>query len=727
MSPDPPRRRLSLLHRIGIGAAAGAATGVFLGDRAAVLQVVADGFVKLLQMAVLPYLTVSVIATIGGLSVDQLRRLGTRLALVIAGLWGITLVFAFLLPLILPPAQSGAFFSTTLLERAPPLDLVDLYIPANPFFALANNIVPAVVLFSIVLGAALIGLPNKQPLLDNLTTLAEALARVMRRVTALTPYGVLAIVATAAGTLRIDEASRLQIYLLGYAMLAVLLALWVLPALVGALTPIPARAIVASTREALLTATIAGDLFIVLPMLVASCRDLIARYCSDQDGAESIPEAIVPIAYNFPHGGKILTVNFILFAGWFSDAPIDVLDYPRLALSGLVTLFGSTNGAIPFLLDLFRVPADTFQLYLASSVINARLGSLVAAMHMVTVALLGACAVIGAVRWQVKRVAPIAVATVALTAVAVGATRLAAATLLRQPPSNADILDRMQVSRLADETVIRRPRPPATGQPAAARLEAITARGVLRVGYLADALPFAYFNADQALVGLDIAMMHHLARELGVGLQFLPVVRTALEQPDGVAAQLRSGDCDIVVGGVAVTVTRARLMQLSQAYLSETLGFVVRDEQRRQFESWSAVRARGGLTIAAPAVPYFMETLRQRLPEARLVPIESAAKVFGGSDGIDAIAIPAERGSAWTLRYPQYAVVVPAPDLIKVPLVFVLPHEEPQFASLINTWIDLKRSDGTIQGLYDYWILGRAAVSAPPRWSIIRDVLHWVK
>jgi hypothetical protein len=28
--------------------------------------------------------------------------------------------------------------------------------------------------------------------------------------------------------------------------------------------------------------------------------------------------------------------------------------------------------------------------------------------------------------------------------------------------------------------------------------------------------------------------------------------------------------------------------------------------------------------------------------------------------------------------------------------------------------------------LYDYWILGKNAVPTPPRWSVIRNVLHWV-
>ena len=47
--------------------------------------------------------------------------------------------------------------------------------------------------------------------------------------------------------------------------------------------------------------------------------------------------------------------------------------------------------------------------------------------------------------------------------------------------------------------------------------------------------------------------------------------------------------------------------------------------------------------------------------------------------------------------------------------------------SFMNAWIDLKRKDGTIGALYDYWVLGRNAVTPEPRWSVLRNVLHWVK
>ena len=44
-------------------------------------------------------------------------------------------------------------------------DFLELYLPINPFHSLANSVVPAVVLFSIAFGVALIGVPGKQRLI----------------------------------------------------------------------------------------------------------------------------------------------------------------------------------------------------------------------------------------------------------------------------------------------------------------------------------------------------------------------------------------------------------------------------------------------------------------------------------------------------------------------------------------------------------------------------------
>jgi hypothetical protein len=43
----------------------------------------------------------------------------------------------------------------------------------------------------------------------------------------------------------------------------------------------------------------------------------------------------------------------------------------------------------------------------------------------------------------------------------------------------------------------------------------------------------------------------------------------------------------------------------------------------------------------------------------------------------------------------------------------------------VDTWIGLKQNDGTIDTLFQHWILGRTAAKEQPRWSVLHDVLHW--
>ena len=109
---------------------------------------------------------------------------------------------------------------------------------------MANNIVPAVVLFSIAVGLALMGIENKGALIADFDILEEALKRVTKFVARLTPLGIFAIAASTAGTMNIDQLSRLQVYIVAYAIAALLMTFGVLPALIMMLTPLGYREIV---------------------------------------------------------------------------------------------------------------------------------------------------------------------------------------------------------------------------------------------------------------------------------------------------------------------------------------------------------------------------------------------------------------------------------------------------------------------------------------------------
>ena len=715
---------ISFSKQILIGLALGLVLGLVFGEMIAPIRIIADGFIRLLQMTVLPFVTVSLITGLGSLTKQQGKMILTKVGGLLLLMWAITLVFVFLIPVAFPSQESASFFSTSLIDQPKSFDFLNLYIPTNPFFSLANSIVPAVVFFSIAVGIALIGIEHKEQLIGWLEIARKTLSVLSRFVVKLTPIGLFAIGANLAGTLRLADLERVQIFLLTYATIAVLMTLWVLPGLVTALTPIRYREILERTAEASITAFMAGDLFIVLPILVDASKELIRRHSTEQNEAANLPDVIVPASFNFPHSGKVLSLSFILFAAWFSDTTISLLDNTKLATTGLLTFFGNLTVAVPYLLDFFHIPIDTFQLFLATGVINSRFGSAIAAMHTLALAVLGAFAMTNTLTIKPNKLIRYAIITVFLTFFSLIGLRFFFGLIVDSSYRKGEVLGSMHLLKSKDVATVYRDSnqaPPFQESKAASLLDQIDERKKLRVGYLPNSLPYAFFNAKNELVGFDIDMAHQLAKEMNVSLEFVQMDRTKIID------QLKNGYCDILMSGFAVSTSRARQLALSSPYLNENAAFIVPDFRRHDFASRDSILSIQHLRIGVPDIPYYKDKAREYAPNAQVVTIDSPLDLFEGRrKDFDVLLLSAQRGSSWCLLYPQFTVVVPQPGMLTVPIAYAVARNDQNFAAFVNTWIELKKNDRTIDDLYDYWILGKNAEPQQPRWSILRNVLHWV-
>ena len=186
------------------------------------------------------------------------------------------------------------------------------------------------VLFSAAIGLALIGIEQKQGLLANLTVLNRAVTQVTTFVSKLMPIGVFAVVASAAGTMRLEDLSKLQVYLWTYMAIALVLTLWVLPALIMSCTPLTYRQVVGQTRDVLVTAFATGSALIVLPLLIERSKELLRQSALSTETTEATVEVIIPAFTSFPKIGTLLPMSFVLFAGWFAGATVPVANIRSL-------------------------------------------------------------------------------------------------------------------------------------------------------------------------------------------------------------------------------------------------------------------------------------------------------------------------------------------------------------------------------------------------------------
>ncbi len=742
--PGKQKRWPGFTTLIVIGLGLGLFCGLVFGELTHSIKWIGDVYVGLLQMAVLPYVAMSLVASIGRMSPAQGIRLLRIGVLVILGLWLVGLVALAIMTQSFPDWESGSFFSSRFTEQPEPPNWLDLFVPSNPFRSLANNSIPAVVVFSIGIGIALMTIPGKSRFLDPLEVLVDALSRLNKLVVQLTPLGLFAIVANTAGTVDFWQFSLIQGYLYTYAAAAVILSFLVLPALVAALTPLRFTDVVRESRDPLIAAFVIGNSFVVLPMVIDAVGRLQQNFQGTDESGGHEPEYLVPLAYPFPDIGRIVGLIFIPFAAWFYGAALDPEHVPTLLGVGLLGSFGKPVITIPLLLEIAELPGDIFNLFLASGVVAARFGDLMKTMHLMAFSLLAGCLISGVFRIDWRRLLVTSAASLLLLALAAMGIRAYLTANFKDSFSKEQLITERELIFPADrrlstvhaeilERSLPNPVPLAPGQ---SRVQRIQETGKIRIGYVPDRLPYSYFSDQGVLIGFDIEMAWYLADDLGVDVQFVPIRSPGPggdpesqepEQAD-IHQQLQDDHFDVAMGAFEGTIRRAALLPSPEPYMMVTMAVVVADHDKRQFQSVESIRAIPDLTMAVVKGSYFAERASRVLPDdVTIIELDSASEFFAGvHERAQGLVTNAESGSAWTLRDPRFTVANPLEGRVQVPLYY-LAAPDSEFEGFLQNWLTLKRADGTYRRLYDHWILGLDDEAKTPRWCVIRDVFGWVQ
>jgi ABC-type amino acid transport substrate-binding protein len=491
---------------------------------------------------------------------------------------------------------------------------------------------------------------------------------------------------------------------------------------VAACTPFRYGEILRAYRDPVITAFATGSVLVVLPLLVERTRRLFEERELTHEETGATVEALYPLAYPFPHLGRLIGLLFIPFTAWFVGRSMGLLDYPQFLVSGFLAYFGGPMVATPFLLDHLRLPSDMFQLFLITGVYGSRLSNLLGSMHFIALVLISTCAMTGLFRIRKGKILTlIGVAATLLLGVVMG-TRAFLAWSFKDAYDRDEVITGM---RLQEETVpaivVDEPAPnPVPLRPGRTRLERIRSRDVIRIGYMRDNLPFSYENEHGNLVGFDVDLAHRLAKDLAVEIEFVPF------EGDTLGRQLEADHFDLAMSGVVGTIPRAERMLLSRGYQDVTVALVVRDHRTEEFATVAQIRQMKGLRLGVHLKGPLIEKIRRNLPDGEIVRFDSVRAFLEAGEGeADALLTLAESGSAWTLLYPSFQAVVPSDRVITGPLVFPIGGRDAALKAFVDHWIAVKKGDGTIRRAYDHWILGRTAEIRRPRWSIMRNVLGW--
>lgn len=702
---------------------AGIALGILVGEKAGQLQVIGDIYIGLLQMTVLPYIVFALIANIGRLNYIEAQLLARKGLFVLVILWLIGALCVWSMSLALPKLNSGAFFSSLLVENTTKIDFLKLFVPANPFQSLSENSVPAVVVFSIMFGAASIGYKEHKLLLEHFDHIAKILLRVNSFVVMLTPIGVFAIAASAAGTLTLEQFGQVQAYILMLIGAVTIVTLVIFPMLISSCTPFTYRQIARESRNILLTVFVVGSVFVVIPLMTRAITRLFHSHVNTESEHARLPDLVLPLAYPFPDMGKILSLVFVVFAGWFYDRPMDFLDYPGLLIIGIFLSFGKLITAIPFLLDLYHIPDDIFNLFIAVGVICGRVADIAGAIHLMTFTILITAMMTGVfkIKWkmliQTSLISLFLLFSISLT--------IRAFLDYQTPIENhqeAQIMQKKLLNNNIQYTVSSLSQPnPISLKPGQHIIDRIKQNGVIRVGVHEQSLPFSFYNKNRELVGFDIDLILHLAEDLFVDVEFIPYESGYLQQ------QMEEDYFDIAISGISANLglLSAAKVLYSDSYLDTHMALVVPDYRRNEFRDFNSIQKFKRLQASIKEDSSDAMRVNRLFPNFSVTELSSEAEFFNNPEYKDHILITtAEGGSAWTLIYPDYVVVNPFAERQGKPLVIAISGQDLILEHFISSWIKLKQIDGTIDTLFAHWILGKSPTDSAPRWNLMQHIFN---
>lgn len=693
----PPFLRILTAMILGLGIGAYTST-VFMG-----VDAIANAFVMLLQMTALPYISLSLIVGIGGLSATGLSSTFKKSLVILLISVAMVLFFIFLSPIAFPDWTTAEFYSAETIKVSTEFDLVNLFIPANPFNSFADGLIPSVVTFSIFMGIGLMSVHRKKHALLLLGNLQTAVANVSVIVMRFAPLGIFCIGLRAAATVDPSDLDGLLVYIVTSAVLVFLLTFVVLPTIVSIVTPFGYRQIMKASREAMVTAFATGSFFIVIPVIVEKTKILIAQLNSENRDIVKVPSIIVPITFSLPVGGKLLALLFALFAAWFSGAHISLSDYVTLIVAGVPQLFGTSIIAVPNLLDLFNVSGTMFDFFLvAENLIVGRFAALLSVIFAVCLPLLIATSMINKFTFKWKKFGRNVLIIPVICIAAFVSLKHTFQTISHQYEGYSKFINRDFLFDDIPTTYLGEPSADSRIiQPFSGVLERVKQRGLLRVGYFRDDLPYSFNNRDGKLVGFDIEIMNQLAGDLGVAIEFVRIFRKEA------APLLASGYLDITTG-IPVIPDNMKEFSLSLPYSSQHIAFVVKDDRRAEFITWEQIVSRKDLIIGIPEKFFYEKAIAKNFTNGKAWKISTPRLFFKDEyKHIDAMLFGAPTASAWTLLNPNYTVVTPKPLIPALTMAFPINKNDLSFELFMRNWIKMKQKDKTIKTLFRYWIEGK--------------------
>ena len=714
-----------LAIRVLIGALAGVLVGITVGEYATYLGFLGKAYVQLLAMCVYPYLIASLLHGLGKLDTKTAKHLVGRSWYIFLFAWFIVLAAMMFLSLVFP--QSALPTEIVANSQSGHMDFLSLIVPENFFGDISKNYVPAVVVFTIFYGVAMQRIPHKATFLEIMEQIKASSLTIWNWVVIVAPVGVFALFASAAGSMSIKEIEGMLLYIIVFLSGAALFAFWILPMLISAFAPVKYKDLMKELNGAFILSLVTTLSVVSLPIIAQAIEKFIKDQSIKDEKMQDIIGTNISLAYPFAQLGNLKVLLFFYFCSFYFQinySAIESLMLPPLTLLSTIGTPSGTVNAVNFLCGVYHMPPTTEDLYVTTTTFTRYGQVALSVMGFAFTALLSTFSFYGKLKLNIRKLLVGLGSGLAIVLVFTWALRLSGPALFKAPKLpylNYSVGEALKKNVVSTVYLPGQKIPPSDYDSTENSLnDHIRRTASLQVGYNPGIIPFCYFNETGELVGFDVAFMYKLAKDMNVKLQFIPFTWTELEN------DLITHKFDLAIGGIYVTSERLQLLTATKPYYESPIAILARGNISERLTTRENAIAQTSLSIGMFDSPVLQKLTASMFPDNPKVLVNNYFEMTKRPE-IDMALWTFVQARAYARSRPGYTAVLPSDFGSPFLFAYFMPPGAGQIARYLDYWLDLKKAEGFSSEQEKQWMDGIQPGATIHRWSLIKDVFHWVK
>ena len=240
---------------------------------------------------------------------------------------------------------------------------------------------------------------------------------------------------------------------------------------------------------------------------------------------------------------------------------------------------------------------------------------------------------------------------------------------------------------------------PAPANAVASRLDAVIKSGTLRVCATGDYKPYTFLRPDGQFEGIDVDLAQSLAASLGVKADFVKTTWSHL------MGDFLADKCDIAVGGISVSLERARHVYFSHVVMVDGKSPIARCADVKKYQTLAQLDRPSVRAIFNPGGTND-KFAHAYLTKAHLIEYPDNVTIFEqiARGKADVMVTDTSETLLQHKLQPTLCPVNPGKPLQYGEKAYMLPRGDNVFQAYVDQWLHLTKATGAYQKVVDHWL-----------------------